>query len=77
MYNEEVDTTSHKHRVAVVVTHEMAHQWFGNVVSPLWWSYVWLNEGFASFFENYILNKVSYRIQPLFSVNLIYSILQL
>lgn len=57
-YNEETDRLLHKLRVAVTAAHEMAHQWFGNVVSPLWWSHVWLNEGFASFFEELILNEI-------------------
>jgi len=40
----------------------MAHQWFGNIVTPLWWSHLWLSEGFSSFFEIYIFNEVGKNI---------------
>lgn len=76
VYDETSDTISTKQNVAVTAAHEMAHQWFGNVVSPLWWSHVWLNEGFASFFEEYILNQVDSLLQVLcgaFYIFLLYS----
>ena len=34
--------------VASIISHEMAHQWFGNLVTMAWWDALWLNESFAS-----------------------------
>jgi len=41
------------------MAHELAHIWFGNIVTVEWWSYVWLNEGFSTFLQFYITDKVT------------------
>ncbi|XP_071627753.1 aminopeptidase N-like [Temnothorax longispinosus] len=57
VYDDSKDPTFQRRKIASLVAHEIAHQWFGNFITPSWWPDLWLSEGFAVFFQVYFLNK--------------------
>lgn len=58
LVDEEHSSASNRQWVALVIAHELAHQWFGNLVTMEWWTHLWLNEGFASYIEYLAVDKL-------------------
>jgi tricorn protease interacting factor F2/3 len=50
LYDPEITSAEAEERICEVIAHEIVHQWFGNLVTPEDWRYLWLNESFATYF---------------------------
>ncbi|KAL7055268.1 hypothetical protein AAHC03_024269 [Spirometra sp. Aus1] len=68
-----------KRNVARTVSHELAHMWFGNLVTMEWWTHLWLNEGFATFIEYLAVDHCfpEYDIWTIFLTDEFYSAMEL
>lgn len=51
-------SAAHQEWVADVISHEIAHQWFGNLVTHKWWSDLWLKEGFSTYMSQLALGRL-------------------
>lgn len=71
---ELASSSEHMQYVAQIIAHELAHQWFGNLVTPKWWDDLWLKEGFACYMSYKALDHVHPEFQIMDTLTVLVSI---
>ncbi|CAF4047377.1 unnamed protein product, partial [Rotaria sordida] len=77
-FDEKIGSTSQQQYVTLLIAHEVAHQWFGNLVSPAWWGELWLKEGFANYMETLATDFIepSWKQDELFVIDKVFSFMK-
>ncbi|XP_026669100.1 aminopeptidase N-like [Ceratina calcarata] len=70
LHNEATALTRTKINTLMIIIHELSHLWFGNLVTPTWWKYLWVKEGFASYFQYFLASEIApeFRLDDMFVV---------
>ena len=58
LYCDDETELSYKRDATITIIHELAHQWFGNLVTMEWWTYLWLNESMATYFGWWVTDEL-------------------
>jgi len=72
LYEEGETNAADKLSIGTITAHELAHKWFGNLITCRWWDNVWINEGFASYFEYFAMDGAYPELELADQFNIMY-----
>ncbi|XP_050466427.1 aminopeptidase N-like isoform X2 [Cataglyphis hispanica] len=58
LYDEDSSPIDKLCTIATNIIHQTTYQWFGNTVSPTWWTHIWINKGLTEYFTYHIIDKI-------------------